>query len=245
MKTFLWLSLTLALTTAANGQQKKPVISITHLEGDFYIHQSWISIGDTFFPCNGLYLVTKHGVVLIDTPADEDQTAQLVDSIATRHHKKIVLAIATHFHTDRTGGFNILRQQGVKTWSSCQTHDLCLKRNDPPAQFCFTGDTSFTVGTHTVQTYYPGEGHTKDNIVIWFDKEKILFGGCLVKSTEAEGLGNLADANPGQWPASIENLIKRFPSPRYIIPGHQGWTDKSSLTYTLDLLRQYKNKPHP
>ena len=38
------------------------------------------------------------------------------------------------------------------------------------------------MGQHAFQTYYGGQGHTPDNIVIWFDKEKILYGGCLVKS---------------------------------------------------------------
>ena len=47
-------------------------------------------------------------------------------------------------------------------------------------------------------THLTGEGHTKDNIVIWFDIEKILYCGCFVKSTESIELGNIVDANTSQ-----------------------------------------------
>ncbi|HXB45547.1 MAG TPA: hypothetical protein VNV85_15885, partial [Puia sp.] len=90
------------------------------------------------------------------------------------------------------------------------------------------------------QTYYPGEGHTPDNIVIWFDKEKILYGGCLIKSTEADNIGNLEDANVKEYATTIENVQKKFKFPKYIIPGHQDWTSTRSLEHTLKLARQIR-----
>jgi len=80
--------------------------------------------------------------------------------------------------------------------------------------------------------------------VVWFGKEKILFGGCFVKSTDADDLGFLGDANTQEWPASMQKTINKFPSPRYVIPGHQGWTNKESPIHTLDLLHKY-NQQHP
>jgi len=244
MKAIAGLVLAILFNTGAYSQEKKPVISITHLTGKFYICQSFLLFGKELFPCNCLYVVTDKGIVLISTPPDGDQTNQLIDSIARRHHKKIVLAIAPHFHKDGTGGFAALQQQGIPTWSSRQTLQLCRERGEHPAQFYFLKDTSFTIGDQTLQTWYPGEGHAKDNIVVWFGKEKILFGGCFVKSTDAGDLGFLGDANTAQWPLSIEKTMNQFPAARYIIPGHQGWTDKASLSHTLDLLHQY-NQQHP
>ena len=101
---------------------------------------------------------------------------------------------------------------------------------------------TFIIGNHRFLTYYPGEGHTKDNIVIWFDDEKVLYGGCLVKSTETNDLGYLEDANLSEWPTTIKNVIKRFPKPQYVIPGHFGWTDNKGLEHTLYLLEEHEKK---
>ena len=92
-----------------------------------------------------------------------------------------------------------------------------------------------------IQTYYPGEGHTKDNIVIWLPKQKILDGGCFVKSTDTDNIGNIADANVKQWPQSIKNVMDKFPDAEYVIPGHQGWMAKNALQHTLDVIKQAQN----
>ena len=242
MKIILWLPIALLSFCGAYAQVKRPPVTITHLEGDFYVTRSWIMFNDGPFPFNGLYVVTSKGVVLINTPPDEEQTRELIDSIEKRHQQKVVLCIATHFHRDGTGGFDVLRQRGIKTYSSLRTLELCLAKKEHPAEFYFTRDTSFRVGNHVLQTFYPGAGHTSDNIVVWFSNEKILAGGCLVKSPEATDLGFLGDANTDQWPATMQKLMQQFPSPRYVIPGHQGWTGTASLTHTLDLLETYRKK---
>jgi len=63
-----------------------------------------------------------------------------------------------------------------------------------------------------------------DNIVIWFEKDRILYGGCLVKSTEAIDLGYTKEANLAEWPKTIKKIQNKFGTPAYIIPGHQAGT---------------------
>ena len=74
--------------------------------------------------------------------------------------------------------------------------------------------------------------------VVLFEGEKILYGGCLVKSTESKELGNIKDANVDQWGQSINNIMRKYPTPKYIIPGHLGWTDPEALKHTLALLER-------
>ena len=142
-------------------------LQISHLTGDYYIFTTYKPINGKPFPSNGMYLVTDEGVVLFDTPWDTTQFQPLLDSIEERHGKKVVMCISTHFHDDRTAGLDFLKSKGIKTFSSKQTFDLCKENNEKQAEFYFNGDTTFTFGNHTFETYYPGEGHTKDNIVIW------------------------------------------------------------------------------
>jgi metallo-beta-lactamase class B len=236
MKTILVLFILFSIS--ASGQSK---LEISHLTGNFYIYTTYKDFNGAPFPSNSMYVVTNDGVVMIDTPWDSTQFQPLLDSIERRHNKKVVMCIATHFHDDRTAGFDFLKSKGIQTWSSRNTFELCKKENNSQAEFTFANDTTFTVGGLTFNTFYPGEGHTSDNIVVWFPHEKVLYGGCFVKSTEATGLGNIEDANVAEWANSIRRVMKEFPGLAYIIPGHNGWKSNASLKHTLRLL-QLENK---
>ncbi len=216
------------------------LLRITHLTGDFYIFTTYKNLDGYNFPSNGMYLVTDAGVVLFDTPWDTTQCAPLMDSIYKRHQKPIIMAIATHFHDDRTAGFNFFKNHGVRTYTSKLTHEMSLSHNEALAEFHFENDTVFNVGNHRFETFFPGAGHTRDNIVIWFEKEKILYGGCFIKSTENSGLGNIADADPAQWKRSVRKVRRKYPDPSFVIPGHFGWANRESVIHTAKLLRQHK-----
>jgi len=234
----MFFSIPLALIAQHSNHQ----LSISQLTGDFYIFTTYQVYKGNRFPSNGMYLVTQNGVVMIDTPWDSTQFQPLLDSIKLRHNQQVVMCIATHSHEDRTGGLEFYKEQGIKTYSTQKTDDLFKERNESRASFILSGDTVFSIGEYSFQTFYGGEGHTPDNIVIWFSKEKILYGGCLVKSSEANDLGNLADANINAWPGTIRNIQHQFGVPEYVIPGHQSWKSKHSLDHTLKLLKQYEEK---
>src|SRR5438270_2185540 len=79
-------------------------LEIIHLTGDFYVYTTYQVLGGKPYPSNSMYVVTSKGVVLIDTPWDSTEFQPLLDSIEIRHHKKAVLCISTHYHSDRTAG---------------------------------------------------------------------------------------------------------------------------------------------
>ena len=249
MRSILSLLTCLILANVVRAQSSKPQTSapltITHLTGDLYIYTTYGDPGNGQpFPSNSLYVVTTDGIILLDTPWDTTQCQPLLDSLETRHHQKPVFCLSTHFHGDRTAGIDFLKKHGVATWSSEQTSALCLQKGEPRAEHVFTKDTVFDIGGYSFRAMYPGEGHTKDNIVVWLEKEKVLYGGCFVKSTETESLGNLSEANTAAWPASVKKVMQAFPHPAYVIPGHLGWLDNTSLSHTLTLLDKYQ-RAHP
>lgn len=130
----------------------------------------------------------------------------------------------------------------MKTYTTARTDKLAAKNGNERAKNLLKGDRVFKIGGKTFQTYYPGEGHTTDNIVIWFLQEKILYGGCFIKSTEATGIGNVSDGNIGEWGASIHRLQRKFKSPNFIIPGHGAWQSLDALEHTLELIAQSQSK---
>jgi glyoxylase-like metal-dependent hydrolase (beta-lactamase superfamily II) len=215
----------------------QPIV-FSRLAENAFVYTTFKDFDGKPFPSNSLYVVTDEGVVLVDTPWDESQFQPLLDSIQKRHNKKVVLCLSTHFHADRTAGLEYFRSKGIKTFTSKKTAGLCRRHKEKQPEFTFEKDTVFTVGGTRFETFYPGEGHAPDNIVVYIDRGDILYGGCLVKSTENTGLGNLSDANLKVWPRTIEKVIAKFPDPKFVIPGHFGWAGNRSLQHTLMLLRR-------
>ncbi len=225
-----------------SAQTTDSSLKISHLSGDFYIFRTFNLYKGSRISANAMYLVTANGVVLFDTPWDTAQFQPLLDSIKIRHHKNVILCIATHFHADRTAGLEYYRQQGIKTFTTRQTDELSKKNGMKRAEFLIENDTIFTIGQYSFQTYFPGPGHTADNIVIWFDKEKILYGGCLIKSADADDLGYLGDGNEKRYASTIEKIQRKFKNPKYIIPGHDDWSSTRSLEHTLIMAKQLERK---
>ncbi len=222
------------------AQPSDNLLKISHLTGDFYVFETYNYYKGNRIPANAMYVVTKEGVILIDSPWDTTQFQPLLDSIRSRHHKEVVMCIATHFHEDRTGGLEYYRRQGIKTYTTWQTDELSKKRGMKRAEYLMEKDTVFRMGQYSFQTYYPGPGHAPDNIVIWFGDQKILYGGCLVKSVEDNSLGNMSDASVQYYARSLKKVLKKFRAPTFIITGHNDWMDTKSLKHSLKMAQRLK-----
>ncbi len=238
-------SIILFLVLASNsfGQSKNSPLQISHLTGDFYVYKTFHDYKGTKISANALYLVTSKGVVLFDAPWDKTQFLPLLDTIKARHNKKVIMHFATHSHEDRAGGLDFYRKKGIKTYTIKLTDEILKKNNEGRAEFIIPNDTTFTVGQHTFEVYYPGKGHASDNVVEWFNKEKVLYGGCFVKSISAVDLGYLGDADVKEWQKSMNKVQTKFKKPVYVIPGHDNGTNAESLNHTLKLINDYLAKP--
>ena len=224
------------------GQEPDSRLKISHLTGDFYIYTTYNTYEGNQLPANGMYLLTNNGVVLFDTPWDTTQFQPLLDSIKLKHNKNVSLCIATHWHSDRTEGLDYYKQHGIKTYTTKLTDDLSKKNNKKRAEYLIEEDTVFHVGNYSFETYYPGQGHTADNIVIWFNKEKILYGGCLIKGADAENLGYLGDANKSAYLTTLKRVQTKCPDPTFIIISHSDWNDIKSLKHSIKLAKKLKRK---
>lgn len=224
------------------GQTQEPKLKISHLTGDFYVYTTYNTYENNQIPAHGMYLVTNSGVILFETPWDTTQFQALLDSIKTKHNENVTLCIATHWHSDRTEGLEYYKHQGIKTYTTFLTDELSKKNNKKRAEFLMNRDTVFNIGQYSFEVYYPGEGHTADNIVAWFSKEKILYGGCLIKGANAENLGYLGDANIAEYETTLKKVQKKCPDPKFIIVSHHDWNDINSLKHSIKLARKLKKK---
>ena len=222
------------------GQAENVKLKITHLTGDFFVYTTYNTYQESKVPANGMYVVTEKGVVMFDTPWDTTQFQPLLDSIQLKHNKRVLMCFATHWHSDKTAGLEYYTQQKIKTYTTVLTDELSKKNNKKRAEFLMANDTVFNIGQYTFETYYPGQGHTEDNIVIWFKNEKILYGGCLIKGADDENLGYLDDGNVTAYASTLKKVKKKCRKPLFIIVAHSDWENTNSLNHSIKMARRLK-----
>lgn len=92
-----------------------------------------------------------------------------------------------------------------------------------------TYQADFTLGNGNLRGLYLGPSHNKDDIFVYFPKEKVLYVGSILK----ERLGNLAFANLEEYPKTLQKLQRLHLDIDKIISGH--W----SAVHGADLIDQY------
>ncbi|WP_162428071.1 subclass B1 metallo-beta-lactamase [Pontibacter pudoricolor] len=234
MKRLLYLMLFLLPLHPLQAQEQQ--LQVTKIAPDVYVHTSYKMLDGVLFPSHGLLISTTDGVVMIDTGWGNEPTQQLLSWIKTNLKQPVKMCIVTHAHNDRIGGIGLLQQNNIIVFGSEQTATLASAQNAGTIDSSLPLDKELTIGDRKLIVYYPGAGHTADNLVVYLPKQKILFGGCLVKDAQATNLGNTADADLTNWPHAIKAVQQRFPKAKTVIPSHGPWGGPTALTHTLKLL---------
>jgi len=189
------------------------------------------------FSSNGMVYVDmeKGHAYLFDTPMDDSLTKALVNWIKNKQHWKLKMFCPNHFHEDCTTELNLNEGSEMITLLHAKTAQLLAIDSTNIDFQCFTSHYNHL---KHFEVYYLGEAHTSDNIVVWFPKENILFGGCMVKSMQSKSLGNTTDANLEAWPKTIQKVKSKFKEAELVIPGHGPWGTSQLLDHTLKLLKE-------
>ena len=88
------------------------------------------------------------------------------------------------------------------------TIEKCKEIGLPVPSTSFTDLLTFDFNGEQIDCRYFGAGHSFENITVWIPGKKILFRGCLIKSINSEGLGNLSDAVVNDWDMTVEKVMK-------------------------------------
>jgi len=230
-----------------SSQQNNSIIKISedieliHLKDSVFIVTTWFE-SDQFgrFASNGLLYVKNAKAVLVDTPNNNEQTAQLYSYLKDSMHVTIQKVIVCHFHSDCLGGLEFINRQGIASIALDLTKNICVEKNLPRPSVTFSDKLEFKFEGSSVICQYFGPGHTVDNIVVYFPDEKILFGGCLVKSLSADNMGNTADAVVDKWAATIKNIQNTYKKVEFVVPGHGEYGNGDLLNHTISLINHFK-----
>ena len=158
-------------------------------------------------------------MLVVDTAWTDDQTAQILNWIKQEINLPVALAVVTHAHQDKMGG----------EWTRCMRRDcdLCQCVVEPacPARGMVAAQHSLTFAANgwvepatapnfgPLKVFYPGPGHTSDNITVGIDGTDIAFGGCLIKDSKLSRSANSVMPTLSTTPRQRARLVRRSPRP--------------------------------
>ena len=213
-----------------------PALSITPLAPGIWRHTSWKLLDNGApFPSHGLIVKGTRSALLIDTTWPTDDMEPMIAKARELIGKLPLELAVTHAHDDRMSGVAIARSHGIRSYAHKLTREDAPKRGLPVADETWSGlKKQFQLGDRTVELFYPGPGHARDNVVAFVEDAGVLFGGCMFRSS---GLGNIADADLTAWPTSMDRVISEYGSRTKIcIAGHAEPAGPEMLSITRKLV---------
>ena len=237
-----FLCLTVAFVTQGQTNETETLnedLKVQKLTDSVWHHTSYHEVeGFGRVPANGILMVSGNSAALIDTPWTDEQTLALFRWAEERLAAQIEVVVATHSHQDCAGGLAAAHRLGARSYASRRTARIAHRAGQPVPQTTFKRTLRVPVGSRQLKLHAAGPGHTADNIVVWIPEEKLLFGGCLVRSARAKGLGSTGEADLKRWPRTIRALLDAYSDARWIVPGHGSPGGVELLQHTLELLER-------
>ena len=221
------------------GEDHTSIVEMNKINNSVWTHTTYRDYRGSLEPSNGLVVLTDEGLVLIDTPWTDKQMESLDKLCKESFNIGFTEAIVTHAHEDRMGGGNYLKENNIKITSLKRVSDKATKLGFVVPDNILEGDEAVvTIDDTDFEIFFPGEGHTDDNTVVWIKRYELLFAGCIVKGQGVTSLENIGDANLKEWPNALNKLLGRYEDIAIVVPGHGQWGDKTLIEYTLGLFEE-------
>ena len=204
------------------------------------MHVSWIAYPSGFSPSNGLVILGRDAMLIVDTPCSSAQTEDMLDRMVGYDDKKLVI---THAHGDRMAGFAAMQARGIPSFAHDTTVKAAVERTQGVIDESWSGEThALDIGGRKVELFYPGPAHTSDNTVVYIEDCAVLYGACLARALDRDNLGGLGSADVCHWPQAVRALQERYSQARIVVPGHGDPGDLSLLSHTLALAEAEREK---
>ena len=188
-------------------------------------------------PCNGMIVVDRGEAIVFDTPTNNWASEELIEWIENLNNVKVKAVVVTHFHADCLGGLEAFHKNNIPSFALNRTIALAKREVMTMPQNGFESKLELKVGRKKVLSEFWGPGHTEDNIIGYFPSEKVMFGGCLIK-TKGASKGNLNDANVSEWSNTVVRLKDEYPNAEVVIPGHGKTGGIDLFDYTIALFKE-------
>ncbi|WP_097044796.1 subclass B1 metallo-beta-lactamase [Flagellimonas pacifica] len=234
---FIVLTILGCKTEKKNINYKSENLTVQQLTENSFVHVSYLET-ESFgrVACNGMVVANNGEAIIFDTPSNNEVSADLINWVKKELNCTVKAVVATHFHVDCIGGLETFHNNDILSYANDRTIELVKETNGIVPKNGFSNSMELHFGSEKVILDYLGEGHTSDNIIGYFSKDRIMFGGCLLKSIGA-GKGNLEDANIGEWSNTVAKVKSQYPEATVVIPGHGKTGGRELLDFTIELFK--------
>ena len=191
-----------------------------------------VTNGDTV-DSNTTFLITRDGVVVVDTRVTPNEAKQVLAEIRKRTDLPILYTINTHYHGDHTFGNQVFEGKGpIIAHESVRRNLFGGSGNDHLEYFksknipgmdetvvtlpnlVFKEEMEIFVGGYSLRLMHV-RGHTDGDVYIYIEQLKTLITGDLVSYKK---IPSLKDAYVEEWIVAMD-LLGDFDAEIYI-PGH-------------------------
>lgn len=212
-------------------------LQVRTLRPGVWVHTSWKTLPNGVrFPSNGLILTNGMEAALVDTAWGVEATARLLDWVDETLQCPVTMAVVTHSHDDRALGVPVLVTNGIPVFAESRTVALAGTVGETNLTNLGRLEVGEALEVGPMQVFFPGAGHSPDNVVVWIPAQNVLFGGCLVKAATATTLGNTNDADVPNWPQAIALVQEQYEAAEIVVPGHGAVGGLDLLEHTRALL---------
>jgi metallo-beta-lactamase class B len=231
------LSLALIRPALAQDGEAPPPLGFRELADGVWLHTSWKKLEQGWVASNGLAVIGPEEVLFIDTAWTPTQTVMLLERLAEVAPSRPVNLVVTHAHDDRLAGLAVVHARGG--WSLARDETVKEVAGTGTIQRSWSGEsTTITGGGRTVELFYPGPAHTRDNTVAFLPDSAVLFGGGMIRAAEQANLDALAESDICRWPQSVEAVIARYgKAAKVVVPGQGEPGDAGLLAHTHQLAK--------
>jgi glyoxylase-like metal-dependent hydrolase (beta-lactamase superfamily II) len=219
-------------------QRLSDQVYVARLAPHLWVHTTVGTLADgTLYAANGMLLEQRDHSILFDVGWTPEQARTLLNWARDTLKHPVEKAYVTHFHNDRLGGIPGLETEHIPVFGTSATIDLAKRAGQPVPDHSISVPSTPVTVAEDADIFFPGAGHTLDNIVVDFPAEHVVFGGCFIKAASAEGIGNTADADLNAWPDAVRRMQGAFPHTKFAVPGH-GPIANDIGQRTLELLQK-------
>ncbi|SHN91124.1 SoxH protein, homolog [Bathymodiolus heckerae thiotrophic gill symbiont] len=199
-------------------------------------------------------IITKEGVILIDSGASYLGAKELHETIQTITDQPIKIIINTGGQDHRWLGNDYFQQLGARIIASSKTKqdqkvraDYHLNRLGGLIKESLEGTEPFfatetfdekmnlTLGDVNLELYHFGAAHTVGDIVVWMPSAKTMFTGDVVFNDRMLGIGPAK--NVQSWIDAFEKMAEF--KPEHIVPGHGKASDLATATKNTQQYLQF------
>lgn len=219
---------------AARPQALGPSLSVQLLAEGVWLFREAAAAGED---ANGLLVQSGGEALLAGVPERDTSAARLLRWAALSLGTPVRRAVLTH--AEQAAGLAVLQAAGVATYALPEAAERTAALGRPRPDSLLAPEQALPVGRRTVIVFYPGPGAAPGNLVLWLDRERLLFGGPLVQAAKTRTLAPSEGADLDAWPAALRQVIARFPEAALVVPARGAVGGQALFEHTLALLRAY------